>query len=343
MLTRLQETLASQNRRAPLAKEIIEMERALLGEEVKLETMKRNDENGALRTKIFLQENEVWRRKGEIQEKKQELALIEKEEDTTWREVMGGKKRQSKGGKKKRNPKIIMGKRKRGDNEEGEEQEEEKGERRGQRVAVEEKQRHRIRSIHLVLLRFDKWMARLYRKHRLKLKAANLLAKTWKVQLEEIKQKAVLTIQVRKKCFHLQPLHLCSLHSYIAFCFFSFRPSIAPLESLDTSFVLFPLFGKCALSVLSNFHQNELPSLSLLPLAPLFRSHKPTHVSFLSVPSVQGKLHALPRRKRTRSWKSNAPKDERGGERTPSVTQRSANGRRETPRHTKIVWRKRHA
>ena len=130
------------------------MSRELHAEEVKLDMLRRNNDDGSQRTKIFLQESEVWRKRSELQEKEKELKKIELREDATWNDVMVSK--QPKRAKTRRNA---------------------------------------IESIDLVLVRFDMWIARLHRKHKIKLKAASALSKTWKVQLEEIKQKAVLTLQ----------------------------------------------------------------------------------------------------------------------------------------------------
>lgn len=78
------------------------MSRELHAEEVKLDMLRRNNDDGSQRTKIFLQESEVWRRRSELKEKEKELKKIEQSEDATWNDVMISKA--PKRAKTQRNP-----------------------------------------------------------------------------------------------------------------------------------------------------------------------------------------------------------------------------------------------
>ena len=51
------------------------MSRELHAEEVKLDMLRRNNDDGSQRTKIFLQESEVWRRESELKEKEKEFGV----------------------------------------------------------------------------------------------------------------------------------------------------------------------------------------------------------------------------------------------------------------------------
>ena len=78
------------------------MSRELHAEEVKLDMLRRNNDDGSQRTKIFLQESEAWRRESELKEKEKELKKIERSEDATWNDVMLSKA--PKRAKTQRNP-----------------------------------------------------------------------------------------------------------------------------------------------------------------------------------------------------------------------------------------------
>lgn len=165
MLGKLRETSETKTKLDHFEKKIKNLTRQVQLQETKVDLLKRKHNEQGKRTLIFLEENELWRRKQAVVTAETDFQSLMESNDRVWLDVLGDRRNEVKNARKLQ----LM---------------------RGTLVPWKY-------SVYVdgVLQRFETWVKEKHRKWALTSQVLKLLGKSWEEQLEDLKLKYTIKIQ----------------------------------------------------------------------------------------------------------------------------------------------------